>query len=209
MFEILCSSSKQSTTCDNPQSRLNRLGNGRTHRSNNPRAIRPHQPRLVLRLEHIRNPHHVVLRNPLRDTHHQPNLRLDRLLNPPRRNGRRQEDRTGIGARLFHRVRHALEHRLPEVLRAGFVGVGAADDMRAVLDCLLGVEGALAAGEALEYDLGVVADAQVSGGLRVALGCFEGEGGGGASGRDGAARFGEEGSAERPLEGMHHAGSAQ
>ena len=43
----------------------------------------------------------------------------------------------------------------------GLFRVRAADDVGAVFDCLFGVEGTLAAGEALEEDFGFACDAEV------------------------------------------------
>src|SRR5690606_24466916 len=51
-----------------------------------------------------------------------------------------------------------VEHRQAEVLAAALARRHAADDLGAVVDHLLGVEGALGAGEALDDDLGVLVD---------------------------------------------------
>jgi hypothetical protein len=56
------------------------------------------------------------------------------------------------------------------VLLAGLLGVGSTDNVGAVLDSLLGVERTLLAGEALEENLGLVANAQVGVGRGVASG---------------------------------------
>jgi len=78
-----------------------------------------------------------------------------------RRAGVRDEDGRGRGARLLHGVGHAGEDGPAEMLRAGLLGVRAADDIGAVVDGLLCVEAALLAGEALEQHLCVAVDAQV------------------------------------------------
>src|SRR5690606_15619432 len=56
------------------------------------------------------------------------------------------------------RVGDGVEHGQAEVLGAALARGHAADDPGAVLDHLLGVEGALGAGEALDDDLGVLVD---------------------------------------------------
>lgn len=93
-----------------------------------------------------------MLRDALGNTHHQPNLRRNRLLYPRRRERRRNENRTSICTRLFDGIGDVGEDGFAEVLGAGLFGVRAADDVGAVFDGLRGVEGALPAGEALEDD---------------------------------------------------------
>ena len=53
---------------------------------------------------------------------------------------------------------HRVEHRQVEMLRAAFARRDAAHHLGAVGDRLLGMEGALRAGEALADDLGVAID---------------------------------------------------
>ena len=108
--------------------------------------------------------------------------------------------------RLLHAIGDTGKDRLAQVRLPGFLGVGAADDIGAVFDCLLGVEGALAAGEALVEDFGVVVDAQVFVGAFVAGGgldrcrCVACSGGEGRCGPS-------EGFGEGLAEGLHLAGS--
>lgn len=115
-----------------------------------------------------------MLRDSLRYTHHQPNLRFDRFFNTCRGHWWRDEDGRGIGASLLHGIRDRSENRLAEVLAASFLGVGSTDDVGAVFDCLCCVEGALSPGlvllvwkgrragectyEALENDFRLVID---------------------------------------------------
>ncbi len=87
-----------------------------TYRRNDARAIGPHQSRLVLRLEHVRDPHHVVLRDTLRYAHDQTNFSLDRLLDASSCERRWYEDSTGIRASLFDRVCHSREDGLSQML---------------------------------------------------------------------------------------------
>lgn len=91
-----------------------------------------------------------MLRDPLSNAHHEPNLRLNRLPYPRRGNRRRHENRTRIRASLFDRIRYILEHRTSEMFFAGFLGVRAAYDIGAVFDRLLRVESTLPTREALE-----------------------------------------------------------
>lgn len=126
-----------------------------THRRNDTRAIRPYQPRLVLSLEHVRDPHHVVLWNAFRDTHDQPNLRVDRLFDTRSCQRWRDEDGAGICTRLLHGIANARKDRFAQMLGARLLRVRAADDICAVFDCLCRVERALSSSEALIDDLGV------------------------------------------------------
>ena len=72
--------------------------------------------------------------------------------------GRRDIDRGGVGPGLGDRVMHAVEDGQAEVLGPALAGGHAADHLRAVGDGLFGVEGALAAGEALADDAGGFVD---------------------------------------------------
>ena len=88
----------------------------------------------------------------------QRDFRIDRFGDRVGRAGRRNIDHARIGAGLFARFRDGVEHRQIEMRRAAFAGRGAADHLRAVGDRLLGMEGAVLAGEALADDLGVLVD---------------------------------------------------
>src|SRR6185312_15986800 len=71
---------------------------------------------------------------------------------------RRHEDHGRIGAGFIDRVAHGVEHREADVLAAALAGRNAADQLGAVIQRLLRMEGALLAGEALADDLGVFVD---------------------------------------------------
>src|SRR5580658_4878381 len=101
---------------------------------------------------------HVAHRNAFGDAHDQRNLSRDRLGNRIGRAGRRHIDHAGVGAGSFARFSDGVEHRQIEVRRAAFAGRHAADHFCAVGDRLLGMKGAVLAGEALADDLGVLVD---------------------------------------------------
>ena len=121
------------------------------------RAIRSDQPRFraaqrALDLDHVGD------RNAFGDADDQRDLGLDRLADRVGRAGRRHIDHAGVAAGLFPRFGHGVEHRQAEMGRAAFAGRGAADHLGAVGDRLLGMEGAVLAGEALADDFGVLVD---------------------------------------------------
>ena len=73
--------------------------------------------------------------------------------------GRRHIDRASRRRRSSSlRLAHRVEHRQAQMRGAAFAGRDAADHLGAVGDGLLGMEGALVAGEALADDLGVLVD---------------------------------------------------
>ena len=115
----------------------------KAYRCDDTRAIRPYQPRLVLRLENVCDPDHVMLWNTLRDAYHKTDLGLDRLFNPCCRDWRWNEDGAGVRAGLFNRVCDTGEDRLPEMLSAGLLRVCATDDVGAIFYGLLSVKAAL------------------------------------------------------------------
>ena len=84
-------------------------------------------------------------------------------------NGGRDVDGAGGGASLGHRFMHAVKHRQADMGLAAFAGGDAADHLGAVSDGLLGVEGALRAGDALTNDLGVLVDQDGHAALRFRL----------------------------------------
>src|SRR2546429_1168150 len=75
-----------------------------------------------------------------------------------RRTRRRHIDHGCIGAGLFARLHHRIEHRQAEMFRPAFAGRGAADHLGAVGNGSLGMKGAVLAGKALANDLGVFVD---------------------------------------------------
>src|ERR1700722_17016165 len=101
---------------------------------------------------------HVAYRNAFGDTHDQRNLRGDGLGDGIGRTGRRHIDHAGVGAGFFARFGDGIEYRQIEMGRAAFAGRHAADHFRAVGDRLLGMEGAVLAGEPLADDFGIFVD---------------------------------------------------
>src|SRR5580700_1777695 len=120
-------------------------------------AIRPDQARFRA-AQRAFDLDHVAHRNAFGDAHDQRNLRRDRLGDGIGGAGRRHIDHAGVGAGLLARFGDGVEHRQIEVRRAAFAGRHAADHFCAVGDRLLGMEGAVLAGEALADDFGVLVD---------------------------------------------------
>ena len=108
--------------------------------------------------EHRLHAHHVVDRNALGDAHDQLDAGIGRFEDRVGGERRRHVDHAGRGAGLAHRVVHGIEHRQAQVLLAAAPGRHAADQLGAVGERLLGMEGALLAGEALADDPGVLVD---------------------------------------------------
>src|SRR5579862_5567643 len=126
-------------------------------RGHHARAIRPDQARFGA-AQRALDLDHMAHRNAFGDAHDQRNLRRDRFRNGIGRAGRRHIDHAGVGAGFFARFGNRVEHRQIEMGRAAFAGRYTADHFGAVSDRLLGMEGAVLAGEALADDLGVFAD---------------------------------------------------
>ena len=103
-----------------------------------------------LALERALDLHHVVDGNALGDADDERDLRRGRLEDRVRREGRRDEDDAGVGARLLDGLLDSVEDR-HLVLEAGpaLSGRDAGDEVGAVLEHLLGVEGPGAPGDAL------------------------------------------------------------
>ena len=97
-------------------------------------------------------------RNAFGDGDDERDLGLDRLADRVGRARRRHIDHAGVGAGFRLGLGDGVEHRQPEMRRAAFARRGAADHLGAVGDRLLGMEGAVLAGEALADDLGVLVD---------------------------------------------------
>ena len=87
-----------------------------------------------------------MLWDALRYAHNERNLGRDGLFNACCRYRRRDEDCGGIGASLLDRIRDVGEDGFAQMFRAGFLGIRAAYDVGAVLNCLRCVESALSAG---------------------------------------------------------------
>jgi len=155
-------------------------------RCNDTWAVGPDQSRLALCLQHVRDADHVVLRDTLSNAYYQTDLGGNGLLNTLSSKRRRDEDGRGIGASLLHGIADRGEDGLAQVLGAGFLGVGAADNVGAVVDGLLGVEGPLTTSEALVDELGLVADPQVAASGSIAGGRGDGSVGGARDGGRGS-----------------------
>src|SRR6185369_16542486 len=117
-------------------------------------AVGPHEPR-ARGSEHRLDAHHVVHRHALGDAHHELDAGPDGFQDRIRRARGRHVDHACRRARVAHRVLHRVEHRQAQVLLAAATGGHPADELGAVGERLLGVKGALLAGEPLADDLGV------------------------------------------------------
>src|SRR5262249_17238088 len=102
--------------------------------------------------------HHVEDGNALGDAYDERDLRRDRFADRVAGAGRRHVDHAGVASGLCLRLGDGIEHRQAEMARAALAGRGAADHPGAVGDRLLGMEGAVPAGEALANDLGALVD---------------------------------------------------
>src|SRR6267142_2368201 len=94
--------------------------------------------------------HHVQRRDAFGDANDERNFRIRSFENGIGGIRRRDEDHGSIRSRGFRGVGDSIENGPLEMLGAAFAGGDAADDIRSVLDHLLRVEGAFAAGEALD-----------------------------------------------------------
>lgn len=131
-------------------------------------AVGADQTGLGLGLEHVDHSDHVVLGDTLSDTHDERELGLDGLLDRGGGKRRGHEDGGGVAAGVLHGLGDGAEDGETEMGLAGLLGVGSSDDLGAVVDGLLGVEGSLLSGEALVEHLGVGVDLQVVDGISVA-----------------------------------------
>lgn len=129
--------------------------------SNDTGAVGADHTRLALGLEHICDAHHVVLGNSLSDSHNQRNLGGDSLLDTRGSDRWGNEDGSSGSLGFLHSICHILEDGQSEVLSAGLLGVCASNNLCAVFNCLLGVEGSLLSSETLEENLCVAIDAKV------------------------------------------------
>eukprot|EP00053_Salpingoeca_punica_P004421 m.49049 g.49049 ORF g.49049 m.49049 type:complete len:346 (-) comp12788_c0_seq1:3-1040(-) len=134
------------------------------------RAVGANQARLVLAHKGVLHTDHVLLRDALRDADGERDLSLNRLHDGGSGVRRRHIDDRGRRAGGLLGLRHRGKDRQAEVGLARLAGGDAADHVRAVVDGLLGVEGALLARQALADDLCVAADGQVRTGLLVDVG---------------------------------------
>lgn len=102
-----------------------------------------------------------MLRDTLGDADNEGDLGSNGLLNTGSGDRGRDEDGRGGGSSLLDSVGDGCEDGLAQVNLASLLGVGTTDDVGAILDGLLSVEGALLASETLVDDLGLVVDPQV------------------------------------------------
>src|SRR5690348_2576350 len=121
-------------------------------------AIGTDQHAVGMILQHVLDAQHVEHRNAFgdRDDHLDAGGRgfQDRV----GRKRRRHEDHRRVGAGFVDRIAHGVEHRQADVFGAALAGRDAADQLGAVVQRLLRMEGALLAGEALADDFGVLVD---------------------------------------------------
>lgn len=87
-----------------------------THRRDQSWTIWSYQPGLVLRLEHVCDPDHVVLWNAFRNAYCKSDLSLERLFYTCCGEWWRKEQRGGISLDLFDSVGDVCEYRFAEVL---------------------------------------------------------------------------------------------
>src|SRR5439155_297559 len=128
-------------------------------RADDASAVRPYERRAALfgvPAEVALHPHHVLRRNAVRDGHDQPNAGVRRLHDRVGAKRRGDENQARRGARGRYRFLHRIEDRAPQMVGAALSRGDASHDIRAVGDHLLGVEGALVAGEALDDDAGLL-----------------------------------------------------
>ncbi|ROW16131.1 hypothetical protein VPNG_01823 [Cytospora leucostoma] len=123
-------------------------------------GVGPHQPALGLGLEHAVDPQHVVEGHVLGDGDDERHLGLDGLLYGVGCHGGGDVDARRIRFELLHGPADGRQDGQAEVL--GFAaGDHAPDNVGAPFDRLLGVGGCMVAREALEYDTGLAAYAEV------------------------------------------------
>src|SRR5690606_4785595 len=127
-------------------------------RGDDARAVRAHQHDVVITGQHVLDPQHVQHRDALGDGDDDLDARVGRLQDRVGRVRRRHVDDGRVDAGLDDGIGDGVEHRQAQVLGAALARRHAAHDLGAVLDHLLGVEGALGTGEALDDDLGVLVD---------------------------------------------------
>src|SRR3979411_2800791 len=136
-------------------------------------AIRTDQPRFRI-VERAADLDHIGHRNAFGVADDQRDLCIDRFANRVRRARRRHINHAGIGAGLFARFRHRIEHRQIEMPCASLSRRYAADHSGAVKHRLLGMKGAVLAGKTLADDLGIAVDqyGHYAASFRVALTIF-------------------------------------
>src|SRR4051794_5917244 len=120
-------------------------------------AVRPHQPdpgllRLPVGLQHVEH------RNPLGDRDHRVHAGLDRLVDRRGGEARRHEDHRGVGASLLHRLLDRVEDGNALDVLTALAWRDTCNQVGPVGAVTQPMEGALAAGQAGDDQLGVVVD---------------------------------------------------
>ena len=91
-------------------------------------------------------------RNSFGNCHNDSNTRIRSFQNGVRCISRRHINNAGVRTGFRHCVNHRIEHRQIQVFLATFAGRNAAHDLRAVIQSLLGMKGALVTSEPLAND---------------------------------------------------------
>ena len=107
--------------------------------------------------------HHVLGRDAVGDDADELQAGVGRLHQRVGRERRRHEGQAGLGAGRLDGVLHGVEYRPVEVFHAALAGRHATDQVGAVGDHFLGVEGRLVAGVALDDDAGRFVDEDAHG----------------------------------------------
>src|SRR5687767_4764527 len=121
-------------------------------------TVRTNQPRAGMILQEGHRLQHVHHRNAFGDAHDKAEAGIRRLHNRVGGKRRRHEDHRRVGAGLFHRIGHGVEHRPAFVGRAAFARRDAAHHLGVIGLRGLGVERALAAGQSLNDQARVVVE---------------------------------------------------
>src|SRR5690606_17628803 len=120
-------------------------------------AVRPDEARPGA-CQRALHPHHVQDRDAFGYADDQRHFRVDRLEDRIRGASRRHVDDGGVHPHLLDRFEHGIENREVQMGAPALSGRDAADHLGAVGDRLLGMEGALIAGESLADDPRLAAD---------------------------------------------------
>lgn len=112
---------------------------------------------------------HVLLGDALRDSHHQRDLRLDRVDNRRGTERRGHVNGARVGFKLPHGLLHGVEDGLAEMYTAALLGGHATHDLGPeVIDSLLRVESALLPRKSLDDDARILVDPDLGCGAHAA-----------------------------------------
>src|SRR5579859_742690 len=117
-------------------------------------TIRANQPRLSFQLQILVGAHHVEHWDAFGDADDQRYLGVNSFHDRIGGKRRRNEDHRGVGAGFLTGFQNAVEYRPAFVRGAALAGCNAADNLRAISGTALGVECALASGDALDDEPG-------------------------------------------------------